>query len=57
MMLKASQITSTTKDSTNGTKPITALRIWKHVLGVKKSSESDMDKSNLYGNQIRHFVN
>ncbi len=43
---------STTKDSTNGTKLIIAFRIWKDVLGVGQSSESDMDKSNPYGNQL-----
>jgi hypothetical protein len=44
------------KDYTNGIKPINVFRIWKHVLGVRKPSESDMGKFNSCGDQVTHFV-
>jgi hypothetical protein len=37
------------KDSTNGIEPIGALKILKHVLGLRKHGGSDMDRSNIYG--------
>jgi hypothetical protein len=45
-MLKSFLNIFATKDLTNGIKPIDALRIQKHVLGVRKSKKSDMDESN-----------
>lgn len=47
---------STTKEFTNGIKPIGALKISKHVLGVRKHGGSDLDRSTLYGDQVTHFV-
>jgi hypothetical protein len=45
-----------TKNFTNGIKPITALRIYKFMLGVRKFARSDMDGSTPYGNQATHFI-
>jgi len=44
------------KDSTNDIEPIGAFKISKHVLGVRKPGGSDMDRSNINGNQITCFV-
>ncbi len=43
------------KDYTNGIKPIGVFKIWKHVLGVRKPSESDMDMFNSCGDQVTDF--
>jgi hypothetical protein len=45
-----------TKNFTNGIEPNTAQRIWKHVLNLKNLGGNNMDKSNPYGDQVKHFV-
>jgi hypothetical protein len=44
------------KVSTNGIEPIGVFKISRHVLGVRKHGGSDMDRFNIYGDQITHFV-
>lgn len=46
-----------TKNSTNGIEFISAPKIRKLVLCVKKLGGSDMDKFNPCGDQITHFMN
>jgi hypothetical protein len=45
-----------TKNSTNGIEPISAPKIRKLVLCVKKLGGSDMHKFNPCGDQVTHFI-
>ncbi len=38
-----------TNNSTNGIKPTSAHKIWKHVSSLKKIGGNNMDKSTPYG--------
>jgi hypothetical protein len=40
-----------------GIEPTSAFRIRKPMLGVRKHGGNDMDKFNLCGNQVTHFIN
>ncbi len=55
-MMKSSQNTFDIKDSTDGKKPIGALKIRKSDLGVKKLGGSDIDQFNPYEDQAKHFM-
>jgi len=57
MVMGSSWNVSMTKNSTNGIEPISALKIQKLVLCVKKLGGSDMDRFNPCGDQVTHFIN
>jgi hypothetical protein len=57
MVMGSSRNASMTKNSTNGIEPISAPKIRKLVLCVKKLGGSDMDKFNPCGDQVTHFMN
>jgi hypothetical protein len=55
-MLKTSWNTFVANDSTNGVKPTSVLKIQKPLSNVRKLSESNMDRSKLYGDYMTNFI-
>ncbi len=55
-MLKSSQNAYDMKDSTNGKEPIKTLKTKKLDSRKRKPKGSDINQSNIYGDQATHFV-
>jgi hypothetical protein len=56
MVLRSFWSIFATNNSTNGIKSISAPKVWKHVLGVKKHGRNNINGYNPYGNQTIHYA-